>query len=589
MTPKFPYILTTLIMIVFTLNSLAKEQDSTTYKVRSIQIYGNKQIRESSLNKSLSITALNRNDSTKVSKLIHSIFEQYSASGHQFIEIDSVLIQFDDEMEETDVNIYIDEIEKIEVDSLIIATADSTKLSDLNAFVDYRNRDDIEYMFINTIEKILDHLENNGYPFARIKIDSLFIKQNFKIHAFMTVIPGPFMTIDVVSIHGNKVTRDNVIIREARVKPGDVYRHTGVVKITNRLEKLGFFENVYEPQIFINSNGEGELVINVDEGNMNNFDGVVGYNPGQTNQKGYFTGLIDITLANFMGTGRRIEAYWEKKTQKTQQLRFRYQEPWLLGYPLHMGGSFEQLIQDTSFIRREWKLDLQIPFTETIQLFAAVGNESISPDSIGSILYQIPRSTSQLALAGIAFDTRDDRINPSKGFYYRTEVEVAQKNVDALSFATDLVQQGSFTRRKMSMDIEMYITTFKYQVASFAFHGKQVKSTEKTISISDMFRFGGSNTMRGFREDEFLGERVAWLNSEYRYLLSPGSRAFLFVDTGYFFRKDLNNVTIDDIKFGYGFGLRLDTRLGLMGIDYGLAKGRSLTNGLIHVRLINTF
>ena len=71
----------------------------------------------------------------------------------------------------------------------------------------------------------------------------------------------------------------------------------------------------------INKQGEGELHINVIEGNMNDVDGVVGYNPGKDNQKGYFTGLIDISMANFLGTGRKIEAYWEKKDLKTQQLR----------------------------------------------------------------------------------------------------------------------------------------------------------------------------------------------------------------------------------------------------------------------------
>jgi hypothetical protein len=46
---------------------------------------------------------------------------------------------------------------------------------------------------------------------------------------------------------------------------------------------------------------------------------------------------------------------------------------------------------------------------------------------------------------------------------------------------------------------------------------------------------------------------------------------------------------IEDYNFGYGFGLRIETRLGVIGIDYGLGEGRCLTSGLVHVGLTNKF
>ena len=46
---------------------------------------------------------------------------------------------------------------------------------------------------------------------------------------------------------------------------------------------------------------------------------------------------------------------------------------------------------------------------------------------------------------------------------------------------------------------------------------------------------------------------------------------------------------IEDYKFGYGFDLRIETRLGVIGIDYDLGEGRGLTSGLVHVGLTNKF
>ena len=37
--------------------------------------------------------------------------------------------------------------------------------------------------------------------------------------------------------------------------------------------------------------------------------------------------------------------------------------------------------------------------------------------------------------------------------------------------------------------------------------------------------------------------------------------------------------------FGFGFGLRLETKLGLLGIDYGLSyhkKFKNIMNGVVH-------
>ena len=46
---------------------------------------------------------------------------------------------------------------------------------------------------------------------------------------------------------------------------------------------------------------------------------------------------------------------------------------------------------------------------------------------------------------------------------------------------------------------------------------------------------------------------------------------------------------IDGTKIGYGFGIRIETRLGLFGVDYGLGAGDSLLRGKVHVGLVNWF
>ena len=109
------------------------------------------------------------------------------------------------------------------------------------------------------------------------------------------------------------------------------------------------------------------------------------------------------------------------------------------------------------------------------------------------------------------------------------------------------------------------------------------------MPITDQFRFGGARTLRGYRENQFNGSKVAWANLEYRYLLARRSRVFVFLDSGYYWRRLDSGESVEGYKLGYGFGLRIETGLGIISVDYGLGEGDGILAGKVHVGLINQF
>jgi outer membrane protein insertion porin family len=158
--------------------------------------------------------------------------------------------------------------------------------------------------------------------------------------------------------------------------------------------------------------------------------------------------------------------------------------------------------------------------------------------------------------------------------------------------AIDTVKALQFSRDKIFIDFHWLLPALKSQVFSLALHGREVQSNQPIIPLPDQFRLGGATTLRGYREEQFRGTRVAWSNLEYRYVFSRRSRAFLFFDAGYFYRLEgpLPNLQkIEDTKLGWGLGARVDTPLGIVGVDYGLGEGDALTNGKVHVSLVNSF
>jgi outer membrane protein assembly factor BamA len=246
------------------------------------------------------------------------------------------------------------------------------------------------------------------------------------------------------------------------------------------------------------------------------------------------------------------------------------------------------LIQDSTYIERNLGIDFSIPLFENLAIHSRIFRKEISPDSAGRALLGIPRSKAINGTIGLVYDTRDDRINPQKGILYQTDVQAGRKrNLDFVDFPNG---DEKVSLRELSMDMELFVPAFKRQVLAVALHGRQITSSENVIPLPELFRLGGARSLRGFREDQFRGSSVAWINFEYRYILGRRSRFFIFTDGGYFSYENASGQT-EAFKMGYGFGFRLETALGIMGVDYGLGRGESggLLGGKVHVGLVNEF
>ena len=523
------------------------------------------------------------------------VLNEYGKIGMPFTKIDSVIYFINADSSKADIHVYLNEGGIVKTGNIQLINPDTTVTTELKERFESAPGQDVSVGRIESdIDDALTQLEKDGRPFGRfrlkaINLDSVDNYSEFNV-GFETSI-GPRLVIQEIQLAGNKVTKDHVIIRETRIKPGDIYNETKVKNIRTRLMRLGFFQHVDEPAVFLADKDKGGLLIRVSEGNASTFDGVIGYNPGTTDEKGYFTGLIDISLGNLFGTGRSLKVHWQKRDQKTQDIEFHYKEPWIAGFPVHAGFGFEQLIQDTTYVQRQVAVDVSMPLFENLSAFTKLSRLEISPDSTGSYLLGIPRSRTLNAAIGISYDTRDDLLNPRQGAFYETSIQAGKKkNLGPDDLVEAYQLKKNINNKQISLDIEFYIPLFKRQVFALSFHGRQITSNEQYIPVPDQYRLGGARTLRGYREDQFRGSSVAWSNVEYRYILGRRSRAFLFADHGYYTSLNESGKT-EAYKIGYGFGFRLETGLGIMGIDYGFGKGEGdgLFSGKIHVGLINEF
>ncbi len=362
-------------------------------------------------------------------------------------------------------------------------------------------------------------------------------------------------------------------------------------KIHNNLLRLGLFSQIEEIKLIQETLQDtlAFMLIKVKPGRNNNIEVVIGYHPALEDKEGYFTGLVDLRLANLFGTGRKISLYWQQKAKNTSHLKIAYYEPWLLNYPIHLSLMGNQYLRDTLYVQEGFNIKTEFPLTYELSLTTGIEGERIRPSSENNL---IRNSIKWSWLSGLKLDYRDMIYNPSKGFYAEAIASYAQRTYAE----TDTLVKSSFIERRLSCSFEYYQSLlFNNQILMLGFQLGSVFSDEIVLADYDNYHLGGTRSLRGYREDWFAGHFISYSTIEYRYLIGLRSRMFLFLDYGYYayntWIDEQNNISkkISDYPYGYGFGLRLASNLGVIGLDYAWGESKEIGKGKIHFQIMRDF
>ncbi len=523
-----------------------------------------------------------QNPATNLSleQLSKQILRLLSIEGFLFARIDSLAIQ---PLPDERIFVEIDEGPRLKLAGVILDAPDSLK--SFAALRKLAQANSLERLQKSAAE-VLDALGESGRLFAKIELQAVVLDSladaptSYKLG--VKLVPGKIVYADSVQILGNDQTRRSLILRELGLRQGAVLKESFLTAVPDRLMKTGLFRRVYRPELLISPRQDAILQIKVEEANQNTFNGVIGFNPATETEPGFISGLFDVDFGNLFGTGRKLSARWEKRGRNTQDLAVEYFEPRVLNLPLNLSGGFEQLFQDTLYTDRKWRLQAEFPLTPQMHIVGNLERASISPDtaSVGVV----PGSQATAFGFGLRYNSANDPINPRSGAVFFSLLERISKTETVIGDP----EQDAFEQQRLVADTEGYLPVRGNSVLAVGLHWRQLISRRAINPITDVFRFGGARTLRGYREEQFNGSRIAWANIELRYLLSARSRAFVFFDQGYFYRKIDQTVT-QDFKRSFGFGARIETGLGIIGVDYALGEGDGLSQGKVHVSLVNGF
>jgi outer membrane protein insertion porin family len=565
-----------------------------TARLSKIQFSGEFNISETKLKKAAGLIKNQPYLPLKVSAAVKKLENFLSNQGYLFASVDSVQALFTNDSSSVELIIHGGSGERVYFSKIQIQS-DSLKNNFYNQYISMAEN---ELYSQKVIEKDVNALllaaADCGYPFAEINVDDLDIRKKdnktfadlkIKIHEKSKVF------IKDILLKGNIYSKDHIILRDLNIYIGEVYSKKKIDKIPQRLNRLEILKDVKQPVILTAKGDSVILLIEVEEGNATTFDGVVGYIPSKNNkanEDGYFTGLVNLSFKNLFGTGRKFEVYWKKPDQFSEEFQLAYTEPWVLGWPVDIGAGLDRTVRDTTYIEWVYQFNTRMRIFNNFALLASLKSKMVLPDSAASRDLGLLRNKVINAEVGIEYDTRDYKINPSSGLYYKTTYTYGFKNNYGPSYI--FIEDSSVTEKEQLQTIKIqcnwYYNLWKNQVLAVELNGMQI--TGGRLQLTDYFWFGGSRSLRGYRENQFWGDIVVWTNLEYRFILGRNSRIFLFNDWGFYNCPDAGRDR-QEILPGYGVGVRLETPMGILGVDYGLGKGDGFKEGKIHFGIINRF
>ena len=563
-----------LLMIIPSCIQSDVNEASSLILIDQVSFVGNHKIDQQNLEKLISVKKGDPYDEKKLKTGLNRIIEQYLQYGLIFAEISP---RIDLEEKQAQICVQIHEGETAEFGNISIVGNTKFTNAYLLSLIGLSRGKPVNITSLEKgIKRILNLYSKQGHPMIEVRlVDVIANPDNSKLDLRVEIDEKDMIKIASVKVSGSRKTKEEIILRELPVKAGDVFDQDKIDQSLRQLINLGYFYKI-NPNLLETADTPNQVKIHaqVTDAHTGRINGVIGYVPAnsQSNDIPRLTGLIEASETNLFGTGRRLNFRWQSGLIKTILLS--YTEPWMLGKPISIGGRYEHIKrQNQSRIKmsKEKSAGLTVSARLTPMLKGLLTTSLKQTDLLKiSATEELDRIKYGIAFSVIR-DSRDFFLSPTRG------------RRDHIAFE---ISRGDFKLRKLWLDLDQYIKTWKNQVILVGVH--VASAWGQDMPWTEMFSLGGANSLRGYDEASFFGQHLLYCNIEYRLLVGHISQVFSFVDTGSIIKSN-TSMTFEPIKIGYGLGARIESRGGILRINYALSRGSPLSQGKIHVNLGASF
>ena len=462
-------------------------------------------------------------------------------------------------------------------------------------------------------ERLMTYLENNGYPFASVRLDSIRFDPD-GIRAKLVVDKGPLYKIDSLRITGDVKIKNYFLQKYLEIEKGSIYRKDKLDQVSRRLMELPYLKESRTWDMTMLGTGS-TLNLYLESRKSSQVNALVGFLPDNTQVGGklLLTGEANVNLKNALGGGEMIGVNWQQLQVKSPRLNLAFQQPYIFRTNLGIDFSFDLFKKDSSFLNLNTQIGIQYLVSARQSgkvFFQQLSTNLLTVDTnLVKATRELPPyidvTTTNLGI-DYQFNNTDYRFNPRKGNEIGITITGGLRRIKENSNITSLQKDINgndfdFSSLYDTLKPKVYI----FRTRGFATHYFQLNRQStfkaslqggliqtKDVFKNEIFQIGGYKLLRGFDEESIFATQYAVASVEYRFLIGLNSFLFGFTDFGYAGDNSYSE-NIDHTYLGFGLGIAFETKAGIFNLTYAVGKRDDLNLNLrqskIHFGFVSLF
>lgn len=430
--------------------------------------------------------------------------------------------------------------------------------------------------------------QRDGYTLAHV--NNIGVDDKGILH--LDIIEG---IVEKITPHGNKKTRDKVITREFNQKVGKPFNKFLVRRSVEKVYNLGYFDDVNVRL----TPGSNENAVNIEVDVLEHKTGTLTLGAGYSGSDG-LVGIVEVGEDNLRGTGDKVKLHWEfGGTAGYKNYSISYLRPWIDDKATSLGVTYFNRTDEYSDYNEDgnevseydrkskgFNISLGRQTGEFTRDYVTLEHRKDSykwdnDDSSGyrydmnrgrGERYDNPRdflaegyinnnfgTTNSVSWQKV-YDSRDNIYDPTRGKRLSYTMQWAGHGLG-----------GDFDFYKFTGEARTYKKVGSKQVLAFR---ARVGWAQGDVPYSQLYTVGGSDSLRGYEDDQYRGKKMYNFTAEYRFPIWKKVTGALFTDMGDAW--DAPNVTwyshSKTFNASVGAGIRVSTPIGPVRIDYGVGR-----------------
>ena len=459
-----------------------------------------------------------------------------SAKVKKFIKIDSLNYKI-----ELTRNQKIKYIKLLNIDSLKV---------DIKSIITDSNDDIIDFNDLSEkIDSSIKYLSNIGYPFAKIKLDSILLINPQTVESKLIIDYGSERKIDEIKIKGYEDFPLKYIKHLLGIELNTILKLDNVKNRVKILNQTNFARNLKDPEILFTRDST-ILYLYIQKIKKNTFDGFLGFDSDDQSGKVKIQGYAKINLINTFNNGENIKIDFISEDNMDRFLNSEIKLPYIFKSPIGLNSGISLVKKDSLYNSRKAFLNLDFSLKD---INLGLGYES--NNSTSNIDFEnIESFKSELLNLFLKYESLDmaDVLIPIS-FKLFTSYGYGKKR--QLNLNTGL--------KKLKIDLEKKFSVSNRFKINTRLLNERINS--KNLVTNELLRFGGNNSIRGFDQNSIFADNYYLLNTSLNYYVNDTIYIYTLFD---FANYENNLLAIKDNLYAGGFGFSSLTKNGYISVNY---------------------